>query len=643
MRKFKLSIPPVFDFGLALLVFIFTFTGQMAVFSLGQADYARDHYLFLMSAFFHALFFAIFSGDIVSRISLLNKKALRTLTGTFLLLVPFWYVLDWGTAKFFHMRALEGGLLFINSYKWEVLTFSPHVFVPLLGVLVIVGFGIGSAFAFYSLTIKINRVWSFPMGLKKSGWVVAVAGVLLVGQQFLALHFFSGRAVATQLTVPFSVVAFLPYEKKMGIGHYEDVTFPSRPARELEETKAETLKNVSIPNGKNVFVFIIDSLRNDAVSSETTPVISALKNEGTPPAHTIASSNCTHLSWYSLMNSTPSIYWKTQSDENRGSMLVRLFKKLGYKTHLYSSVDMEAFNMRTGIFGKGAEYLDEMYGVEEMKARVPGPEVGLKDQLITDRANALIRSPEMTGNHLFVIAINSTHWDYQWASTFIPPLRPFSMDASVYSTFIKDTPEKKRLLVNRYRNSVSFADHLVGTTIAALKEKHLYENATIVVLGDHGEEFGEHGHMAHASELNAYQLETPIVIRVPKDQQPRLQLQRKLITHTDVLPTVLDGLGVREQTKELTLGQSWFEPEKVNYVLSSDASYETPDRFQISDGVHTMKIVADGLSGDSTLRAYHLRIMNWESVAQREPASHIEPQIWGREALQNLGITSFVK
>ncbi|HXM20939.1 MAG TPA: sulfatase-like hydrolase/transferase [Terriglobales bacterium] len=98
-------------------------------------------------------------------------------------------------------------------------------------------------------------------------------------------------------------------------------------------------------------------------------------------------------------------------------------------------------------------------------------------------------------------------------------------------------------LVSQYDGGIAYEDEAIGKLLARLRELGLYENTLIIITGDHGETFGEHGLMQHAVG-SVYQdlVHVPLLIKYPS-QHDRRQSDA-LVSHVDLMPTVLDLVGV---------------------------------------------------------------------------------------------------
>jgi arylsulfatase A-like enzyme len=92
-----------------------------------------------------------------------------------------------------------------------------------------------------------------------------------------------------------------------------------------------------------------------------------------------------------------------------------------------------------------------------------------------------------------------------------------------------------------YDGELASLDGQIGAWVAALKERGLYDRTLWVVVSDHGEEFLDHGRLAHGTSLYQESVHVPIIIvgpGVPKGK--RIETPVSLL---DVLPTVLHLVG----------------------------------------------------------------------------------------------------
>ena len=92
-----------------------------------------------------------------------------------------------------------------------------------------------------------------------------------------------------------------------------------------------------------------------------------------------------------------------------------------------------------------------------------------------------------------------------------------------------------------YRAAVRQVDASLGRLLDHLAAVGVADETAIVVAGDHGEEFQEHGHLAHYPKLYDELIHVPLLVALPDGEKRRVGRQVGL---DDVPPTVADLLGV---------------------------------------------------------------------------------------------------
>jgi arylsulfatase A-like enzyme len=91
-----------------------------------------------------------------------------------------------------------------------------------------------------------------------------------------------------------------------------------------------------------------------------------------------------------------------------------------------------------------------------------------------------------------------------------------------------------------YHASVRQVDARIGRLLAALDSAGIREETAVVLAGDHGEEFQEHGHLAHYPKLYDELVRVPLVVDAPGAPGRRV---RSAVGLDAVPPTVCDLLG----------------------------------------------------------------------------------------------------
>ena len=121
-----------------------------------------------------------------------------------------------------------------------------------------------------------------------------------------------------------------------------------------------------------------------------------------------------------------------------------------------------------------------------------------------------------------------------------------SPDGTILSAIVggklKMTPARWGQIKGLYDGEVEHLDECFGALTEGLKSRGLADNTDIVLLADHGEGFLEHGSMGHAYGNYAELTNVPLVFFLPGLGHG--QKIPTVVSHTDVVPTILDVLGV---------------------------------------------------------------------------------------------------
>ena len=87
-----------------------------------------------------------------------------------------------------------------------------------------------------------------------------------------------------------------------------------------------------------------------------------------------------------------------------------------------------------------------------------------------------------------------------------------------------------------YLAAIAFEDEQIGRIVAYLRAAHALDDTLIVIVGDHGEGFGDHGEESHGIFLYQETLRVPLILRGAGIAPARIANPVRLV---DVMPTVL--------------------------------------------------------------------------------------------------------
>ncbi len=96
----------------------------------------------------------------------------------------------------------------------------------------------------------------------------------------------------------------------------------------------------------------------------------------------------------------------------------------------------------------------------------------------------------------------------------------------------------------RYLENLAFADARVGAFLGVLDQQNALDDTLVIVTSDHGEAFGQHGHVLHSTSLYDEQIRVPLIIREPMRYRRPPQVAREVVQLVDLAPTLLRLAGL---------------------------------------------------------------------------------------------------
>jgi lipoteichoic acid synthase len=208
--------------------------------------------------------------------------------------------------------------------------------------------------------------------------------------------------------------------------------------------------------------------------------------------------------------------------------LPNLLKDQGYSTSYFypGSKNFEDFGSLVNNFG-----YDQFYSYESMDAQ--------DFQRMSDLGLSGKSSDE-------VILKPSEEWLTEQKDEGKPFLATYFTSATHYPYMVPDGYQEEKYAededLNRYLNAIRLQDTFLEDLFDQYKELGLYDNTVFVILGDHGEAFGEHGLYTHGNTPHEEALKIPMIIHDPRRFENGARVEAP-VSQLDVLPTIADLLG----------------------------------------------------------------------------------------------------
>ncbi|GAB3021889.1 sulfatase family protein [Natronobiforma cellulositropha] len=170
------------------------------------------------------------------------------------------------------------------------------------------------------------------------------------------------------------------------------------------------------------------------------------------------------------------------------------------------------------------------------------------------------------------------------------------------------TDRELNILLQLYKGELAYVDELVGGIYRTLRECDLLEDTCLIVVGDHGENIGDHNLMDHQYCLYDTLLNVPLFVRYPEVFQSGTTVD-ELVEVRDLYPTLLDLAGIELPSTETISTQSFLREEYREYVIGE---YRAPQPSMESMDAHLGELPETIRRYDRTLRS--IRDGRWKTI-----------------------------
>ena len=338
-----------------------------------------------------------------------------------------------------------------------------------------------------------------------------------------------------------------------------------------QELLMRTTKNASIrypqtairrvPNRKrfNVVWLCCESWRADMLNPEVMPkTFGFAQKYGIRFTDNRSGGNGTRQGLFSMFYGLYGNYWHPFLSARQGSLLVDWMLEDNYDIQCFTSAKFTYPEFDQTVF-----------------AKLPADRLHSFDEAMTyerDIRNTKLIIDFITADHqgrpfMTFMFFESPHHPYEF-----PPenarFKPFSEKLD----YLKLSPDQAENIKNRYRNSCFTLDGFLHQVCSVLEEKKMLDNTIVVIVGDHGEEFFEHGKLGHNSTFSNEQIRTPLVLHLP-GKAPAVY--GRMSSHVDIVAMLAPYFGVENPPADFSLGKNLLAPDAPERKYSVIAGWST--------------------------------------------------------------------
>jgi hypothetical protein len=344
----------------------------------------------------------------------------------------------------------------------------------------------------------------------------------------------------------------------------------------------------------SVLVVLVESLRGDVWGPALTPELYEVARQ-VPclvSEHHRSSGHETTGGLFSVLYGLNAYYWPGVNAARSRSWPLSVLRRNGYLLAAASASRVAG--------GRPSAFWMEQFDIsrEETRHHDHRDDLDLMSWLSDAARSGELRRP------FFALAfLNSTHHNYHYPQEYERHVPVLPED---YDHFMGDQKLARfRVeILNRYKNSVLFADHLLASLILDRRDEIERGDLIVAITGDHGEEFWDHGLLGHAaSHLVDARTRVPFLLFAAGVAGT----VDGVSGHVDILPTVLDYLGVEPPVDPAAWsdGRSLIGPRAApdRVVVTSAADSALGDlRLALASRTCTLVVEAVGLAGRVELR-----------------------------------------
>jgi arylsulfatase A-like enzyme len=312
--------------------------------------------------------------------------------------------------------------------------------------------------------------------------------------------------------------------------------------RALWGTPALTVADVRAPL---VVIYLVDTLRADhtgpyGYARDTTPELLAFARDAVVYEKAIA-----HASW--TKPSVASIFTSLLPGQHRAVQLrdaldpahptiAEMLQAKRYATG--AAIANSVIYLKDAGFDRGFDYFAGLHGEEDRPSKL------VEASVVVDAALAWVDARRGLPTFLYVHTMDP-HVPYQPPPPFdrkFPP-HPTSDHPGVDPRTDYKEAQDLEYLIAQYDGDIAYGDQEFGRFCRGLKARGLYDRALIVFLGDHGEEFLDHGKWLHGRSVFDELVRIPLIVKFPGQNNAGRRVAAQ-VQAVDVLPTVLASEGL---------------------------------------------------------------------------------------------------
>jgi phosphoglycerol transferase MdoB-like AlkP superfamily enzyme len=355
----------------------------------------------------------------------------------------------------------------------------------------------------------------------------------------------------------FRVLKTLPWS--FGLERFSIASEPHSPMAKLRRLLSQTYRNhfayllrrraamgtrqVSLKSTPNVYVILVESLREDVLTPQYMPRLSRWAKDALVRKRHFAGTNFSESGTFTMLYGINPLAYHAILDSEVPATMIDELASAGYETSYFTG--------HPTVWNRREEFLGPDH-VDNYKRFVRG------DWSDWDRdalAAMKERGVEYSKNpQLLITFMMSTHYEYRYPKNFE---RFTPADEPEVNWIFNAAGLDFKPLRNRYYNAVGYLDEVIGHFVETIHTTHNF----VIITGDHAEALGERDRIGHGFDFSDHITHVPFIMKGPGIEQAELVSPS---LHSDIWPTLRAALqggkatvgDLREETSRSSMLQS---------------------------------------------------------------------------------------
>ncbi|MGQ0287068.1 DUF3413 domain-containing protein [Pasteurellaceae bacterium 22721_9_1] len=383
-----------------------------------------------------------------------------------------------------------------------------------------------SRWSWYKLRSLERQKWLRPVGILFTCLFVATHLVYAWADAYIY------RPITMQksnfpLSYPMTARTFLEKHGLLDKEEYANkLNQEGRPETPIINYPKQSLSYMKMDNLTNIFIITVSGLRQDAVQTETMPLLSQFAQQSTQFTNHYTTGNTTKAAITGLFYGLNANYSDSLLNNKKTSVLIDKLRQESYQFGLFS-----ANNFKESIFKQA------LFKPFKLNKQTLGNESAVQKWQV---------------------------W-FKQKPTHQPWFSYLNLDATENLVEKNSSSDEEK---NIYLQKVTKLDKLLKDVINTLTETNSLDNTLFIITGEQGYSFD-----IKDKELENYF--APEMVKVPmiihwKDLKP--QVENRLTSHADVIPTLMSQLfGIQNAETDYSQGHNLLSQERATeWVLASN-------------------------------------------------------------------------